>query len=288
MAATQAPGSPAAGTTADAAEVARFAAVAETWWADTGPYKALHRINPLRLAYIRDRIAAHTDRDPLAPEPLKGLRLLDVGCGGGLLCEPLCRLGARVTGIDAEATSIGVAVEHARRMGLKIDYRHAGPEDLVRSVRPFDGVINMEVVEHVDDPAAFLGLCADLVKPRGLMLLSTLNRTLKSLALGKVAAEYVLRWVPPGTHDWRRFVRPAELAAMLAGCGLRMTEVSGMSYDPWRDDWRLSADRDVNYLATAVKGSEGDGRVSDPPLRRKAGLRRGGSETRPPPTPSRR
>ena len=253
MEATQRSDSPAAGTTADAAEVARFAAVAETWWADRGPYRALHRINPLRLAYIRDRLTARRGRDPLGPLPLKGLRLLDVGCGGGLLCEPLCRLGARVTAIDAEATSIGVATEHAQRMGLKIDYRHAGPEDLSGAVRPFDGVINMEVVEHVDDPAAFLGLCAALVKPKGLMLLSTLNRTLKSLALGKVAAEYLLRWVPLGTHDWRRFVRPAELAAMLAAGGLRMTEVSGMTYDPWRDDWRLSADRDVNYLATAVK-----------------------------------
>lgn len=241
--------------TASADEVARFAAIADAWWDPEGEFRPLHRLNPTRIAYIRDRIAGHFGRDSLAPRPLDGLRILDVGCGGGLVAEPMTRLGAQVTGIDADQRGVTIAEAHARKFGLAIRYRCALPEDLLDADEPpFDAVVSMEVVEHVSDPSAFLSVCSDLLAPGGVLILATLNRTLKSLALAKIGAEYILRWVPAGTHDWRKFIRPSELAAGLRRCGLRIEDVSGMRYDPLRDRWSLSpTDLDINYLVCASK-----------------------------------
>jgi 2-polyprenyl-6-hydroxyphenyl methylase/3-demethylubiquinone-9 3-methyltransferase len=246
------PDRPAAGT-ASAAEVAWFAARAAAWWDPDGPFRPLHRFNPARLAYVRDRLAAHFGRDPEDERPLDGLTVLDIGCGGGLLSEPVTRLGARVTGIDAAEENVRAAAHHAEASGLTVDYRRALPEDLMVEGRTFDAVLNMEVVEHVPDVGRYMAACGALVRPGGAMVVATLNRTLKSLALAKVGAEYVLRWLPPGTHDWRRFVRPSELAAALRANGFSLADLSGMTYHPLTDEWRLGRDLDVNYLALAVK-----------------------------------
>jgi len=240
-------------STAEADEIARFAAMAESWWDPAGDFRPLHRLNPVRLEFIRDHVARHFGRDPLGPGPFKGLSVLDIGCGGGLLSEPMRRLGAAVTGIDAGQEAIEIAKAHAQQSGLDIDYHHRRPEELDAEKRRFDLVLNMEVVEHVADFGAFLTASAGLVKPGGAMVLSTLNRTLKALALAKIGAEYVLRWLPRGTHDWRKFVRPSEMAAGLRSGGVDITDLKGMSYDPIGDEWRLSGDLAVNYLAFAVK-----------------------------------
>ena len=240
-------------STAEADEIARFAAIAESWWDPHGDFRQLHRLNPVRLEFIRDHVARHFGRDPLGPEPFKGLDVLDIGCGGGLLCEPMRRLGANVTGIDADQEAIEIAKAHAQQSGLDIDYHHRLPEELEAEKGRFDLVLNMEVVEHVADVEAFLAASAGLVKPGGAVVLSTLNRTLKALALAKIGAEYVLRWLPRGTHDWRKFVRPSEMAAGLKFGGVDITDLKGMSYDPIGDQWRLSSDLQVNYLAFAVK-----------------------------------
>jgi 2-polyprenyl-6-hydroxyphenyl methylase/3-demethylubiquinone-9 3-methyltransferase len=240
--------------TASADEIARFAAMAETWWDPHGTSRALHKMNPVRLAYIRDRVAGHFGCDPLKDHPLKGLSLLDIGCGGGLLSEPMRRLGARVTGIDATEENVRVAQLHAEQSGLDIDYRCVLPEDLATGKRRFDVVLNMEVVEHVADLDAFFRASCMLVKPNGVMAVSTLNRTIKSLMLAKVGAEYVLRWLPVGTHDWRKFVRPSELATGLRRHGVIVNDLSGMIYDPLGDEWRISRDLDVNYLAFGTRG----------------------------------
>jgi len=241
-----------AGSTAAAAEVERFAAQAEAWWDSQGAFRPLHRLNPVRLEFIRDRACRHFGRDPMAPAPLAGLRVIDIGCGGGLLAEPMCRLGAHVTGIDAAAENIATARRHAELSGLAIDYHARLPEDLAREKGRFDLVLNMEVIEHVADLDAFFAAAAGLMAPGGAMALSTLNRTLKSLALAKVGAEYILRWLPAGTHDWRKFVRPSELAAGLRRAGVEITELRGMTYSAIADDWRLSDDLAVNYLAFAA------------------------------------
>ncbi len=243
----------------DPDEVAKFAALAGEWWDPAGKFAPLHQLNPARLTFIRDRIAAHTGRDPLAERPLAGLRVLDIGCGGGLLCEPLARLGAQVTGIDAAEPNVAVAAEHAAEAGLDIDYRHGTAEDLAAEVRAtseagFDLVLNMEVVEHVADVAAFLQASAALVAANGAMALATLNRTPKSFALAIVGAEYVLRWLPRGTHDWRRFLRPSELVASLRAAGLETRELTGVVYNPLTGAWRLAPhDLEVNYMVFAVK-----------------------------------
>ncbi len=241
----------------DPDEVAKFAALAGEWWDPAGKFAPLHRLNPARLTFIRDRIAAHRGRDPLAERPLAGLRVLDIGCGGGLLCEPLARLGARVTGIDAAERNVTVAAEHAAEAGLDIDYRHSTAEDLATgttSGNRFDLILNMEVVEHVADVAAFLQASAALVAPGGAMALATLNRTPKSFALAIVGAEYILRWLPRGTHDWRRFLRPSELVASLRAAGLETRELTGVTYNPLTGAWRLTPhDLDVNYMVFAVK-----------------------------------
>jgi 2-polyprenyl-6-hydroxyphenyl methylase/3-demethylubiquinone-9 3-methyltransferase len=232
-------------------EVAKFAAMAETWWDPDGPFRPLHRFNPKRLAYIRDRAAARFDRDPGERQPFRGLSLLDIGCGGGLLCEPMARLGFDVTGIDATEKNTRTAAVHAEQAGLDIAYHCATPETLEARGRRFDVVLTMEVVEHVADVDAFLKSCAALVAPGGLLVGATLNRTLKSLALAKIGAEYVLRWLPAGTHDWRRFVRPSEFAAGLRAGGLTVDGFAGLTFSPLSGAWALSRDIDVNYMVSA-------------------------------------
>jgi len=237
----------------DPAETAKFAAMAEAWWDPQGKFRPLHKFNPTRIAFIRDRVAARHGRHPLAPQPLADLRLLDIGCGGGLLAEPMTRLGARVTGIDAVERNIAIARLHAERSGLAIDYRTATPEELVADDVKFDVILNMEVVEHVADRAAFLGACCELLADDGLMVIATLNRTAKAFALAIVGAEYVLGWLPRGTHDWRKFVRPSELAAGLRPHGLEFRELTGVTYNPVADKWSLSRDLDVNYMLAAKR-----------------------------------
>jgi 2-polyprenyl-6-hydroxyphenyl methylase/3-demethylubiquinone-9 3-methyltransferase len=241
------------GQTVAADEVARFAAVAEAWWDPDGEFRPLHRLNPVRVAYVRDQLAAHFGGDRDGARPLAGLAVLDIGCGGGLVAEAVARFGAKVTAIDAEKTSIGIAQAHARAAGLRIRYRCAAPEDLVSEGQSFAAVLGLEVIEHTADPDAFVAAAAALVGPGGAVVLATLNRTLKSLALAKIGAEYVLRWLPPGTHDWNRFLRPSELAAMLRRHRLELRNLTGMTYQPLTDQWSLGSDLAVNYLALAVK-----------------------------------
>jgi len=246
--------SPARDRTVDTDEIAKFAAMAEEWWDPNGKFRPLHLFNPIRVEFLRDRIAAHFGRDVKGGRPLEGLRILDVGCGGGLLCEPMTRLGATVTGIDATERNTEIARIHAQAIGLDIDYRFATASDLVESGATFDVVLNMEVIEHVADRQIFLDDCARLVRPGGLMFLATLNRTPKAYMLAIVGAEYVLRWLPRGTHDWKRFVRPSEMAAWLRHAGMEIREICGVAYDPLNGAWKLAPrDLDVNYIAVAEK-----------------------------------
>ncbi|MCU0839328.1 MAG: bifunctional 2-polyprenyl-6-hydroxyphenol methylase/3-demethylubiquinol 3-O-methyltransferase UbiG [Rhodospirillales bacterium] len=238
---------------ADASDVARFDAIAEDWWDPAGKFRPLHELNPLRLAYITERIAAGCGRHEAAERPLAGLRVLDVGCGGGLVAEGLARLGAETTGIDASETSIAVARRHAEQEGVAVTYECAVPEDLAARQLVFDAVVSMEVVEHVADVDAFLRAIAAVARPGGTIVLATLNRTLKSLLLAKVGAEYVLRWVPPGTHDWRKFIKPHELARALARHRIAMTDARGITYDPLTGRWRLGGDLAINYLCAGTR-----------------------------------
>lgn len=246
---------PATPGTASPEEVARFTAMAEQWWDPHGKFKPLHDLTPPRLDFLRTHLARHFGRSLAAGKPLEGLTILDVGCGGGILSEPLRRLGAIVTGIDAGEANVQVARIHAEQEGLDIDYYQALPEELAAEGKLFDAVLVMEVIEHVPDIDALLEACARMVKPGGLMFLSTVNRTLKAFALAKVAAEYVLRWLPAGTHDWNKFVKPSELAAALARQGLDMADLKGMGYNPLAGAWYLTADPEVNYLALATKAA---------------------------------
>ena len=237
----------------DPLEVARFSTWAAEWWDPRGKFAPLHKFNPVRLQFIRDQTLARFGRDGAARRPFEGLTLLDVGCGGGLLCEPMTRLGFAVTGVDASEQNIGTAAAHASEVDLAISYRCATAEALLEEGRRFDVVLNMEVIEHVADPAAYLRDTARLLAPGGLMILATLNRTLKSLALAKIGAEYVLRWVPAGTHDWRRFLRPDEIRGFLTGEPYDVAGPFGVAYDPLSGGWRRSADADVNYLMTVSR-----------------------------------
>jgi len=243
-------------TSIDPEEVARFSALAAEWWDPRGKFAPLHRFNPVRLGFIREQALARFGCDPKARRPFEGLRLLDIGCGGGLLSEPMTRLGFSVTGVDASERNIGTARAHAAAAGLAIDYRCGTAEDLLANAEAhFDVVLNMEVIEHVADPSAYLRDTAALIAPGGLMIVATLNRTLKSLALAKIGAEYVLRWVPAGTHDWRRFLRPEEVRGFLAGRPYEVGGPFGVALDPISGRWRRSADADVNYLMTVAARS---------------------------------
>lgn len=237
----------------DPEEVARFQALAKSWWDPTGKFRPLHQIGPARLEFIRDQAARHFGREAGGLRPLAGLKILDVGCGGGLIAEPLCRLGAQVTAIDPGARNIEIARSHAEPQGLAIDYRVATIEELAAAGESFDVVASLEVVEHVPDVGAFVKSCAETVRPGGLLILSTINRTAKAYALAIVAAEYVLGWLPRGTHQWDRFVKPDELAGHLAASGLEAPRFKGFVYDLLRDRWSLSEDTDVNYLVAASK-----------------------------------
>lgn len=242
------------GATVDPSEIARFAAMAAEWWDLNGKFRPLHRLNPVRLAYIRDHLCAHFNRDAKRPRPLAGLRVLDIGCGGGLIAEPLTRLGADVVGLDASATNIGVARAHAAESDLAIDYRHGTAEDLAEQGETFDAVLALEIVEHVADLETFCGSAAALTKPGGALFVATLNRTPQSYLLAIVGAEYVLRWLPIGTHDWRKFVRPSELGAALRPHGVALRDLTGISYNPLADTWRAGHDLAVNYMVFGTRG----------------------------------
>lgn len=241
-------------STIDPTEIAKFEAMAAEWWNPDGKFRPLHMLNPCRLDYITAQIAAEFGRDLASPAPFEGLRVLDIGCGGGLLAEPMARLGAAVIGADAAERNIPVAQVHAEQQGLDIDYRHTTAEALAEAGETFDVVLNMEVVEHVADPQAYLTACQKLLKPGGLMICSTINRNPKSFAMAIVGAEYVMRWLPKGTHEWSKFITPDELYAMLQTAGLEPVDRKGFVFNPARWTWGLS-DRDlsVNYVTASVK-----------------------------------
>lgn len=241
-------------TTVDPAEVAKFEAMAAEWWNPHGKFKPLHMLNPCRLDYITAQIATEFDRDLSVQQPFRGLRLLDIGCGGGLLAEPMARLGADVVGADAAERNIPVARLHAEQSGLTIDYRHTAAEDLAAAGELFDVVLNMEVVEHVADPLAYLTACQRLLKPGGLMICSTLNRNPKSFLMAIIGAEHVMRWLPKGTHDWNKFITPDELYDLIRKAGLDPVDRKGMVFNPVGWSWSLSArDLSVNYVTASVK-----------------------------------
>lgn len=234
-------------------EVERFAAMASRWWDPNGPMAMLHKFNPVRLAYLRDQLCAHFARDPRSVTCLSGLRILDIGCGAGILSEPLARMGASVVGADPADANIEAARVHATKSGVQVDYRATTAEALADADEKFDVVLAMEVVEHVADVPLFVRRCAEMVKPGGLFAAATLNRTVKSFALAIVGAEYVLRWLPRGTHSWDKFVTPSELEAAIGQGGLQRVDERGVVYNPFADQWRLSDDMDVNYMMTAER-----------------------------------
>lgn len=244
-----------AGTTIDQSEVDRFSAMAAEWWDPTGKFKPLHKFNPVRLTYIREQICQRFDRDPKTPNALKGLRVLDIGCGGGLLCEPMSRMGAEVIGADASDVNIEVAKIHADQSGVEVDYRATTAEDLAASGEKFDVVLNMEVVEHVADVDLFVTACCDMVKPNGLMFVATINRTPKARALAIFMAEEVLRWLPKGTHTYEKLVRPEEIEAPVNASGMEVIDRTGVFYNPLTDRWNKSRDMDVNYMLLASRDS---------------------------------
>jgi 2-polyprenyl-6-hydroxyphenyl methylase/3-demethylubiquinone-9 3-methyltransferase len=241
-------------STLDAAEVEKFSKLAAEWWNPHGKMGVLHKFNPTRLAWIKEQVCARLGLDPLAREPFKGLRFLDIGCGGGLLTEPMSRLGASITGVDPSERNIKTATVHRDEMGLDIDYRVGTAEDLAAAGEQFDVILNMEVIEHVADPVAFTRTCAAMLKPGGLMFVATLNRTLKSFGLAIIGAEYVLGWLPKGTHQWEKFITPAELKGWLADNGLSTREELGVTYSPFTRQWKVNRDMDVNYMLVAQKG----------------------------------
>jgi 2-polyprenyl-6-hydroxyphenyl methylase/3-demethylubiquinone-9 3-methyltransferase len=237
----------------DPDEVEQFARLGAQWWNPRGPMAALHKFNPVRLGYIRDQATAHFSRDPKKLDCLSGLRILDIGCGGGILSEPLARLGAQVVGADPSEENIAVAAGHANECGVSVDYRATTAEDLAAQREQFDIVLAMEVVEHVTNVEEFVATCASMVKPGGLMIAATLNRTMKSFALAIVGAEYILRWLPRGTHQWDKFVTPEELERALVAGGLRVIAERGVIYNLLADRWQLSDDMDVNYMMVAAR-----------------------------------
>lgn len=241
--------------TLDPEEVARFTALAEEWWNPNGKFRPMHKFNPVRRDYIFDRIVKHFDRDIDGDDSLSGLRILDVGCGAGLLCEPLAERGSEVVGIDAAARNLEIARWHAKKNNLDIDYRHCLAEHILEAGETFDVVLNTEVVEHVADPQQLMKDCSLLVRPGGILIVATINRTLRSFALAIMVAEYVLKWLPKGTHDWRRFLRPGEVCSMIESSGLEINGLTGVSFNPVFDRWRLSNNVSVNYMVLAAKHS---------------------------------
>ena len=240
--------------TIDDAEIAKFEAMATEWWDETGKFKPLHMMNPVRLDYITRQVAAEFGRTLTDDKPFAGLRILDIGCGGGLLCEPMARLGADVVGVDAAPRNIPVAEIHAQQSGLDIDYRVGTAEELAAAGESFDVVLNMEVVEHVADPLAYLTACQQLLRPGGLMVCSTINRNPKSFAMAIVGAEYVMRWLPKGTHEWSKFITPDELFDLIARAGLEPVDRTGFVFNPITWSWSLSPrDLSVNYVTASVK-----------------------------------
>lgn len=244
-------------STIDAAEVDKFDRLAAEWWNPKGKFKPLHKFNPVRLTYLRQTLVRHFDRDPKAAEPLNGLRILDIGCGGGLLSEPLARLGGEVVGADAAPTNIEVANRHAAESGVTVDYRVTTAEALAETGETFDVVLAMEIVEHVASVPDFVAACAKMVRPGGLTLFATINRTFKAYGLAIVGAEYVLRWLPRGTHQFEKLVRPRELETAFLANGLTPREPIGVTYNPIRDAWSLSPDTDVNYMILGVRPAAG-------------------------------
>jgi 2-polyprenyl-6-hydroxyphenyl methylase/3-demethylubiquinone-9 3-methyltransferase len=241
-------------TTVDPGEVAKFEAMAAEWWDPNGKFKPLHMMNPVRLDYITSQIAAEFGRDLTEAAPFAGLRILDIGCGGGLLSEPMARLGAEVVGADAAERNIPVAQVHAEQSGLDIDYRHTTAEAMAAAGEQFDVVLNMEVVEHVADPLSYLTACQQLLKPGGLMVASTINRNPKSFMVAIVGAEHVMRWLPKGTHEWSKFITPDELEGLVGDAGLRMVDRQGFVFNPVLWSWSISArDLSVNYVTASVK-----------------------------------
>lgn len=241
-------------STVDPNEIAKFEAMAAEWWDVNGKFKPLHMLNPCRLDYITTQIAGEFDRDLSKPDAFEGLRILDIGCGGGLLCEPMARLGATVVGADAAARNIPVAQVHAEQSGLDIDYRHTTAEDMAAAGEQFDVVLNMEVVEHVADPLSYLTACQQLLRSGGLHICSTINRNPKSFAMAIVGAEYVMRWLPKGTHEWSKFITPDELFDLMSNAGLNPVDRKGFVFNPVTWSWKIS-DRDlsVNYVTAALK-----------------------------------
>lgn len=241
-------------TTVDPLEIAKFEAMAAEWWDPKGKFKPLHMLNPCRLDYITSQIAGEFDRDLSGDSPFAGLRILDIGCGGGLLCEPMARLGATVVGADAAERNIPVAQVHAEQSGLTVDYRHTTAEAMAEAGEQFDVVLNMEVVEHVADPLAYLTACRQLLKPAGLHICSTINRNPKSFAMAIVGAEYVMRWLPKGTHEWSKFITPDELFELLTQAGMNPVDRKGFVFNPVTWAWRLSSrDLSVNYVTASLK-----------------------------------
>lgn len=237
----------------DQEELARFSEIADAWWDPLGPFRPLHQLNPVRLRYLRTQLDRHFKCDPSSLRPYQGLSVLDVGCGGGLLSEPLARLGARVTSIDADAEAISVAANHAKTMELEIDYRCTSAEEVAAANETFDVIIAMEIIEHVSDLGLFTEALGHLANPGAALALATLNRTLKSFALAIVGAEYILRWLPRGTHSWERFVRPSEASRHLRDHGFTVTDIAGVSLDPLAMEWRMSHNTSVNYMMFAAK-----------------------------------
>ncbi len=245
--------SEAAKSTIDQSEVDRFSAMAAEWWSPTGKFKPLHKFNPVRLTYIRDKAAENFGLDPKSPKPLEGLRVLDIGCGGGLLSEPVARMGATVVGADPSEKNIGIASTHAKASGVSVDYRPVTAEQLAEAGETFDIVLNMEVVEHVADVEFFMSTCSRMVRPDGMMFVATINRTMKAAALAIFAAENILRWLPRGTHQYEKLVRPEELEAPMTASGLEVIDRTGVFFNPLANQWNLSKDMDVNYMLLAKR-----------------------------------
>lgn len=244
-------------TTIDPADVENFSRIAHEWWDENGPFKPLHDLNPTRLSHLKTQICAHFDRNHDDAAPFKGLSILDVGCGGGLICEPMKRMGAQVTGLDASDENIAVATPHAIEMGLEIDYQAKPVEELSQSLtkdtQKYDVVLALEIIEHVADPILFIEHCLKCLKKDGIIIFSTLNRTAKSYAMGIVAAEYILRWVPRGTHQWKQFIKPSELVRMLTPYDAHAHDITGLIYNPFKREFSLSkSDLDVNYFLSAT------------------------------------